>query len=381
MLDPEPAIVRRSGRAVQEHGHRSYGGRAALVRDVVTLDPGRTLRQVQRLPQFVQRPRRALFVADPLVTDLAQPLLGVDPGQVEQLAPVAALRLFDRHAALPAAFRPALAQVRRHRRVVLRRERHQHLVWQVGRGLVVLGQEPVQHLGVGRLPRPPERELLAGYHPTPADDHQHDDGVPLVPRQADRVAVDRLGVDGLLAFEQRLQAADLIPEPSGVLVPLSPRGRRHLAAELLQDLVRVAVQYPHDSLDVPPVVLVGDMPVLRRRTESEVVVQTRPFPIRVVAMVVRHAIREDPPQRLQGLPDGPAARIRTEVPGFLVLGVPGGGHARPALVGDLDKLVALVVAQHHVVRRPVVLDEIRFGQQRLDLGPRDDPVHVGDLAD
>ena len=52
-----------------------------------------------------------------------------------------------------------------------------------------------------------------------------------------------------------------------------------------------------------------------------------------------------------------------------------------ALVGDLEVREALVVAQPHVERRLVALDQVRFEDQRLDLVGDDDRAHVGDALD
>ena len=48
---------------------------------------------------------------------------------------------------------------------------------------------------------------------------------------------------------------------------------------------------------------------------------------------------------------------------------------------DLDVRIALVVFQPDVEVRLVALDQIRFEQQRFQLGVGDDPFQIGDLGD
>jgi len=48
---------------------------------------------------------------------------------------------------------------------------------------------------------------------------------------------------------------------------------------------------------------------------------------------------------------------------------------------DLDVRIALVVLQPDVEVRLVALDEIRFEQQRFQLGVGDDPLEIGNLGD
>ena len=58
-------------------------------------------------------------------------------------------------------------------------------------------------------------------------------------------------------------------------------------------------------------------------------------------------------------------------------------HHPRVLVLDRDRDVRerLVVAQAHVERRPVPLDEVLLQVQRLDLGPGHDHLEVGDARD
>ena len=130
--------------------------------------------------------------------------------------------------------------------------------------------------------------------------------------------------------------------------------------------------------DVLCIVLGRDQANTRTPAAPDLVLQARARPVREERVfALAHA--KQLLQQQQRFAGGDAARIGPEVP-VRAAAWPAVERDPRVLVrrGELDVGKALVVAQLHVVARPVPLDEVRLEQQRLGRRGRDrdlDPRH------
>ena len=90
-------------------------------------------------------------------------------------------------------------------------------------------------------------------------------------------------------------------------------------------------------------------------------------------------VAEDAVEDVERLAHLLRVRVRAEVPDARPVPLAGEHHARVLVLDrDGDVRERLVVAQPHVERRPVPLDEVLLEVERLDLAAGDDHLDVGD---
>ena len=337
--------------------------------DVEPLDPERDLVQAERVAQRLQRPH-AVHVRR------AEPLLEGEPGvlrhEVEEAAPLPLRRRADAH---PSAAPPAEELL--DQRPVRRRARQDDL-----RRRRLLGVELRQHLVVERLRR---RRGVEGELPPPDDP-------PLAhPEQLEH----RLVVLAVLGPEVgRPAAADLHPLPRGERAQRGehvPVARRLLELQPPRGLVHprldrrlqlgVAPLEEQPRLAHPLGVGRGvGLPRAGREALVEVVVEAGAL-LAVEAEVAVRDLEEarDHPQRAPGVA---RRQERAEVEAAVGAHAPRQRDPRELVAHrELQVRVRLVVPQHHVVARLVLLDQVVLEDQRLELAPGDDEVEVARLGD
>ncbi len=144
--------------------------------------------------------------------------------------------------------------------------------------------------------------------------------------------------------------------------------------------VVMAFEKQHDFVDEHVVVGFGLVADARRETALDVVLQARPFAL-AVDRLAAGAQRKDDAHEVDQLAQAGGVRVGAEVARAVVAHDAREHDARERLVRDLEIREALVVAQPHVERRLMALDQVRFEDQRFDLVRDDDRAHVDDALD
>ena len=154
----------------------------------------------------------------------------------------------------------------------------------------------------------------------------------------------------------------------------------HALGEPRRHHVALPLQEQHRVLEVARVVLLADEADARRRAALDLVLHARAAAVLEVAVLALAQLKELV-QLIQRLAHGARVRIGAEQLAFR--------RARPAVERqaretmlrlEQDVRIALVVAQHHVEARPVLLDEVVLEHQRFDFGARDRDFDAGDGA-
>ena len=224
-------------------------------------------------------------------------------------------------------------------------------------------------------------ERVAVDHLAAAQREDLDDGAVALGREADhvhgpdRLPLDRLALDEVLDREQPVAVA------RGVLEPLLAGRRLHPPLELALDRLHVAGEELDHAVDDAAVVLRRHVPDAGRETAVDVVVEARDAAVAARLRPLARPVAEDAVEDVERLAHLLRVRVRAEVPDAGPVPLPREHHAR-VLVLDRDRDVRerLVVAQPHVERRPVALDEVLLEVERLDLAARHDHLDVRDAA-
>ena len=145
----------------------------------------------------------------------------------------------------------------------------------------------------------------------------------------------------------------------------------HLALEVALDVAVAAREEARDRVDVAAVLLAVDVADAGRLAALDVVVEARhpraPAGLRPVAGAVLEELAED----LERLPRALGVRVRAEIEARRAVALAREVDARVLLVErDPDVGVRLVVAQADVEGRPVALDELLLGEERVGLRVR-----------
>ena len=147
------------------------------------------------------------------------------------------------------------------------------------------------------------------------------------------------------------------------------RGRlAHLPLQLAHDRARVAREEVDHAVDDLPVARLRDVVDARRVAALDVEVEARDPRVAARLRALARPELEDAVEHVERLADLLRVRVRAEVEDAAAVPLAREHHAR-VLVLDRDRDVRerLVVAQAHVERRPVPLDEVLLEVQRLDL--------------
>ena len=224
-----------------------------------------------------------------------------------------------------------------------------------------------------------EMERVAVDHLAAAQGEDLDDGAVAVGCEADhvgraaRLPLDRLPLDEVLHREQP------VPVTGGVLESLVLRGGLHLLLELALDRLHLAGEELDHRLDDRAVVLLRDVADAGRETALDVVVETRYTRVPAGLRPLARPVREDAVEHVERLAHLLRVRVRAEVPDAGTVPLAREHHARVVVLHrDRDVRERLVVAQAHVERRPVPLDEVLLEMEGLHLAARDDDLDVGD---
>ena len=155
----------------------------------------------------------------------------------------------------------------------------------------------------------------------------------------------------------------------------------HLRLELTHDRLGLAGEELDHAVDHVPVVLLGHVPDARSQAALDVVVEARDAGVPARLRPLAGPVREDPVEDVERLPHLLRVRVRPEVDDAPPVPLPREHHPWVLVLdGHRDVRERLVVAQPHVERRPVSLDEVLLEVQGLDLGVRDDHLDVGDAS-
>jgi hypothetical protein len=211
--------------------------------------------------------------------------------------------------------------------------------------------------------------VVAGEQLAAADAHHRDARVVAVARVADHVAVAALELEHHRRLLHALEVAEGVAKLARALEIEPLGGLLHARRDAAHHLVGLAVEEDGDLVDHRPVVverLVADargLAALDREVEAG-----------ALGHLARHVVvarphREDALDDVQRLAHPPDVGVRTEVARPVALEAARDEHARVGLLdGDLDVRVVLVVLERDVEARPVLLDEVRFEDQRVRLG-------------
>ena len=374
--DAELPVVRLLRCRVLEDHHRRDRRLLLDVRDVEALDPEREALEVEHLAELLQR----LDPAQPrllrlrgvglerkprvLVRELLQPTL---------LAPLGAADLHTRATAfgeelgqrgrVPRLARDDdLRRDRRRRAVVLEHERLQQR-----RNVLPLDVLEVEGVAVDHLPVAEREDLHCRARPLDRDpDDVHG-------------ATARLSAACRSARCRRRRAGSGTAPPPRTA---RPRRLRHPALQLADDRPRLSGQELDHAVDHLPVVLLRDVVHARREAAVDVEVEARDPRVATRLRALARTEPEDAIEDVQRLAHLLRVRVRAEVDDPAAVPLAREHHPRVVVVhGHRDVRERLVVAQPDVERRPVALDEVLLEVQRLDLGPGDDHLEVGDPRD
>ena len=204
---------------------------------------------------------------------------------------------------------------------------------------------------------------------------------PLPGRDCDHVGiVIDVGGDDLLRLN-RPELRQLIARARSLLEVQLLGGGFHAPGKFELHFVIAPLQHLDRRVDVARVALRRDQSDAGRRAALDLILQAGSGAVIEIGVIaIAHA--EQPLQLLQGLAYRAGRRIRPEeAPGLL---------ARSAIKVEPRKIVlrlqmqvgkTLVIAQHDVEARTVLLDEVELEQQRLGIGIGDGDFHVRGLRD
>lgn len=200
----------------------------------------------------------------------------------------------------------------------------------------------------------------------------------LVLGDGDEVGVGRVGEHDRVLLHGLLQGLDVVAQAGGPLVLHLLRRLHHLLLQTTEVRARAARHEVAELRGQLPVVLGGDPADAGGGALADVAEQTGPAGAGGVLEDARRAgaHREHPKQQVDGVPDGPGVRVRSEVADALLLVPAHHLHARELLVHrDREVRVALVVAVLDVEPGVVLLDPGVLQLQRLHLGGHHGPLH------
>ncbi len=226
-----------------------------------------------------------------------------------------------------------------------------------------------------------EMERVPVDHLAAAERKDLHDRTVAVGREADDVR----GADGLpvraLPLDEMLHRVQTVAIARRVLEPLLRRRLLHPPLELALNRLHVAGEELDHRLDDRAVVLLRDVADARREAAVDVVVEARNPGVTARLRPLARPVRKHTVQHVERLAHLLRVRVRAEVRDAGPVPLTREHHARELVLdGDGDVRERLVVAQPHVERRPVPLDEVLLEVQRLDLRAGDDHLDVGDAA-
>ena len=200
------------------------------------------------------------------------------------------------------------------------------------------------------------------------------------PRRRSRRRADRLVATRWRSSSERT-ACRRLRSSAACSKSCSPAASLHALLELALDLAEAAGEEAIDAVDDLAVLLLGDVADARRLAALDVVVEARAAGRAPRLRSLAGAVQEDLAEQVERLAHALRVRVRAEVGAVAAVALAREVDAREVLVErDRDVRVRLVVAQPDVEARPVLLDEVLLGEQRLGLGARHDELDALDLV-
>ena len=180
---------------------------------------------------------------------------------------------------------------------------------------------------------------------------------------------------GALPLGEALDRVEPVAVPGRVLEPLLRRRLAHPRLERPHDRACVAGEEADHAVDLLAIRLLRDRPDAGSRAALDVEVEAGNARVAPRLRPFTWPELEDAVEHVERLAHLLRVGVRAEVDGAAAVALAREHHAR-VLVGhgDRDVRERLVVAQPHVERRPVALDEVLLQMQRLGLGRRDDDL-------
>src|SRR5262245_3870426 len=378
-LDDELAVIRLLHLAVFANDHPGDVLGALNVRDVERFDPMRVRRQAQGLLQFGQDLR-------PIRLDRAEALieaeLGVLLDQVDHLALLAPLRI-EYLDAPPALFAAHLFE----RFAALPIDRHMNLQRHViADGVILLEHSPQEFGRVEAL----NRNVLPVKFAPPDD-------APLahreqVKRQLAPLAVITENIDveverphHLMLLAERTTGLEQIAVFRRLLEPQFFRSLQHSSFQLIGQLFVLAIEQQLHILN-RFAVLVGLAQILLTRPHAtfDLILHAWPpgAPVNVINLIRTRAQLEFAVDERDGLVGQRRGQVRAEIGRAVLLDFARLENARELLVDrELQMRVGLVILEHHIVARPVALDQVRFEDQGLGFGVGDYEFEIDNARD
>ncbi len=263
---------------------------------------------------------------------------------------------------------------------VVGRVGHEDLARDVGalEVAVELFEQSTDELGTTDVLHLVDHQTLAAHDPPLPDHEDLHRRLERVLDHADGVVVLLLGVHHLLPLDRLAHGDDLVAEAGRPLELQLVAGLVHLLVETVEDGRRLAVEEVDELGDERHVLVGGDRAHAGCHALLDVRVQARtPEPGVAVELVLgARADREGAQEEVEGLPDRVGVGVRAEVADTLALRPPHHHRPGPLLVeGDGEVGVGLVVLQPDVEARAVLLDQVEFEEEGLDLVADGDPLH------
>ncbi len=246
---------------------------------------------------------------------------------------------------------------------------------------IELGNELLHHLGICRILRPFKDEVFAPDQFAAAYKEDLHAGFPVTARHSQYVRVQVIGCkDDALSFDDGLNGFELVAYCGGFLETHFFGCLMHILFETRDNALAVSAEKIHQVRDHLAVLGLGRRANAGSGTQLDVKVKTRTF-VHPGDLAVTRQVGKYFPQDIQCLINRPRRCIRTEVARSIVRHLPGDGHMGKRLVPmDFDVWITLVVLEADVVFGAMFLDEVHLKDERLKLGPDNDPLDIGDIA-
>jgi len=252
-----------------------------------------------------------------------------------------------------------------------------------GRGLEVRADEVCgEHVAVGRLLDALEEPVLARDELALPDAEQRDRRVVAVARVADHVAVAPLHLEHHGGLLEALQPHHRVAQLRRAL-EVERLGRlHHPLLDAAQHLVGAPVEERDDLVDHRAVVGLRLEPDAGGLAAADVVVEAGALRHLARHVVLAGPDREDPLHDVERAAHRRDVGVRPEVAATVAAQLTRHEDSRIRLLHrDLDVRVRLVVPEHHVVLRAVLLDQVLLEHERMRLVGHDDRLEVGDPLD
>ena len=342
------------------------------MRDIEAFHTVRRILQPEIPAQFLHRAHRLCIRLLDAGRLIRQIFLGIAPCHLQDVV----LRTALGHQQLNLRFPLALRQPGFQQCPVLCCQFHwqQHLARNERRPVVILLQERLQDRGITFLLTALQQEVLPANHlagPDKEDLHHH---AQFRARHANGILIpgtrDDILLLGHLAYSQQL-----IAQPAGQLKMIRLRRSLHAELQLPLHIFRASLQEQQHRMDHRIVVAFFHLACAGCQAPPDMIFEAWPF-----LQVLTGPQRKQPPQELQAFMHRCHIRIRTKVTCSVLEHPPRDEYPREILLHrHLHIRIALIILQTDIIARPMLLDEIAFQDQRLDLRMRHDDLKISNM--